>query len=505
METNASSGTDAITNFLNGCLISLPHQPLHFQPVAGWHCGGVRPDQRHAVDFLSTMLKRLSLLAWIGCSGGLFFGSVVFVGAQEARPLMRDFIGLNGHTIAFKPELYRPVCGWVRDYHPVEWDLGKDSAELPGFPFAKNGVDWSRVYGSWRTNGWHTDVCLQFEALKQADWVNIEADAWAYGKAFAHGFGPSGKRKLVEAVEIGNEPGKWNDADYTRMFKAMAQGIRAGDPKLKIATCNLTTGKSGDYEKSVDCVANCPELFDVLNVHSYAQLEGWPTWRRSFPEDPKLPHYLQDVAELCQWRDAHAPGKPVWLGESGNAQCGGEPGVSDVFAGGFWWLDELGRMARHGEPFVVRQTLSGSSYGLIDDATLTPRPDYWTSVLWRRLMGTKVLAVTPSSDPLLLMYAHCTRAGASGSITLAVENLDRQTAVSIPLDTLAGEADVYELSSPDVGSAEIDLNGVALQANDDGAPPPLNPRILTHADTVVFGPATYGFVVLPGAGAPACL
>ena len=245
---------------------------------------------------------------------------------------MCDFIGINGHTVAFKPELYRPVCRFVRDYHPVVWDLGKNSPELPGFPFSKNGVDWSRVYGSWRTNGWDTDACLQFESLKQADWVNIEADAWSYGKAFAHEFGPSGKRNLVGSVEIGNELGKWSDADYSRMFKAMAAGIRAGDPKLKIATCNLTTGKSGEYAKSVDCVAGCPELFDVLNMHSYAQLEGWPTWRRSFPEDPKLTHYLPDVAALCQWRDAHAPGKPVWLTEFGYDSSTIPPQPTGVFA-----------------------------------------------------------------------------------------------------------------------------------------------------------------------------
>jgi hypothetical protein len=235
----------------------------------------------------------------------------------ETRPLMRNFIGINGHTVQFKPDLYRPVCGLVRDYHPVEWDLGKDSAELPGFPLAKNGVDWNQVYGSWRANGWNIDACLMFESVKQTDWENIEADAWSYGKAFAHAFGPSGRRKLVEAVEIGNEPGKWSDVDYTRMFKALAAGIRTGDPKMKIATCNLTAGKSRDYEKSVACIASCPELVDALNVHSYAQLEGWPTWRRSFPEDPKLPHYLQDVEALCKWRDAHAPDKPVWLTEFG--------------------------------------------------------------------------------------------------------------------------------------------------------------------------------------------
>jgi hypothetical protein len=209
----------------------------------------------------------------------LLRAAVCYAAGGESHPLMRDFIGINGHTVVFKPELYRPVCGLVRDYHPVEWDLGKDSAQLPEFPLAKNGVDWNQVYGSWRAKDWNIDVCLQFESVKQADWKNIETDARAYGSAFAHGLGPSGKHKLVDSVEIGNEPGKWSDGDYTRMFKAMATGVRAGDPKLKIATCNLTTGKSGEYEKSVDCVADCPALYDVLNVHSYdLRLEMIPGW-----------------------------------------------------------------------------------------------------------------------------------------------------------------------------------------------------------------------------------
>jgi hypothetical protein len=247
----------------------------------------------------------------------LLIAGAACVSAAELHPLMRDFVGINGHTVQFKPELYQPVCRLARDYHPVEWDLGGNTAELPPFPLAKNQVDWSKVYGSWRDKDWRIDGCLMFESIKRANWANIEADARAYALAFAREFGPSGKRKLVESVEIGNEPGKWSDADYSLLFKAMAEGARAGDPRLKIATCNLTTGKSGDYEKSVECVSKFPELFDVLNIHTYAQLEGWPTWRRSFPEDPKLPHYLQDVQALCRWRDAHAPGKPIWITEFG--------------------------------------------------------------------------------------------------------------------------------------------------------------------------------------------
>lgn len=245
------------------------------------------------------------------------FAGLLIAQAGELRPLMRDFIGLNGHTVQFKPGLYRPVGRLVRDYHPVEWDLGTNTAALPAFPFAKNGVDWSQVYGSWREQGWETDVSLMFETIPATNWVNIEADARAYGQAFAREFGPSGRRRLVATVEIGNEPGTWSDAEYTKMFRAMAEGMRLGDPKLQIATCNVVTGRSGRYDKSVACVSGFPELFDVLNVHTYAELEGWPTWRRSYPEDPKLPRYLQDVEAMCRWRDTHAPGKAVWITEFG--------------------------------------------------------------------------------------------------------------------------------------------------------------------------------------------
>ena len=248
----------------------------------------------------------------------LFFtAALAGIASSEPRPLMKDFIGLNGHTVQFKPELYQPTARLVRDYHPVEWDLGKDTAVLPEFPFAKNRVDWSGVYGSWQKHGWITNACLMFESVPQGTWKDIGKDAEAYGRAFAEEFGPSGTRKLVESVEIGNEPGKWSDADYSRMYKAMATGLRAGDPKLKIATCNLTTGKSGDYEKSVACLSGLTDLVDVLTIHSYAQLENWPTWRRSFPEDPALPRYLKDIDDLCRWRDEHAKGKPVWITEFG--------------------------------------------------------------------------------------------------------------------------------------------------------------------------------------------
>jgi len=245
--------------------------------------------------------------------------AILACSAQETpktKPLFREFMGLNGHTVQFKPQLYKQVCRVVRDYHPVEWDLGKDSDYKLDFPFARNRVNWEHVYGSWKKEGFDIDVCLMFETLKQEQWKDIPKDAHRYGMLFAQNFGPS-SRALADCAEVGNEPGKFSDEKYRIMFESMAKGLRAGDPKLKIATCNVNVGKSGDYHKSVDCVKGLEELYDVLNIHSYAQLVNWPTWKRSYPEDEKLPTYLQDIEKLIEWRNANAPGKEIWLTEFG--------------------------------------------------------------------------------------------------------------------------------------------------------------------------------------------
>ena len=233
------------------------------------------------------------------------------------RPLFRDFMGLNGHTVLFRPELYRPVASLARDYHPAEWDLGKDTSSEPPFPFARNRVNWASVYGSWRKAGWRIDASVMFESLPRDRWRDLASDSRAYAERLAQAFGPSSTNALLESVEIGNEPGKFSDADYRTVFENMARGFKRGDPRLRVGTCAVTTGKSHDYAKSVDCIAGLEGLYDFLNLHTYAQLEGWPTWRRSYPEDRQLKEYLPDARRLCEWRDAHAPGKEIWITEFG--------------------------------------------------------------------------------------------------------------------------------------------------------------------------------------------
>lgn len=243
--------------------------------------------------------------------------------ATRTRPLIRDFVGLNtfaqGHSPhrAFDPELYRPACRMLREYHWVARDLGENPAELPPFPKSKDGLDWAEVYREWISKGWNVEVSLQFESVDRSKWKDFETEARNYARAYAREFGRSGARKLIDTVEIGNEPTKWSDEEFSRMFRAMAQGLREGDSRIRIVTSNVTAGPSGRWDKSVDLVAPHRELFDVLALHVYPELEQDPSWQRSYPENPKLLRYLNDVEALCRWRDRHAPEKEVWITEFG--------------------------------------------------------------------------------------------------------------------------------------------------------------------------------------------
>jgi serine/threonine-protein kinase ATR len=246
--------------------------------------------------------------------------AVVALGADPEAfrpPLMKDFIGLNVHTVQFKPELYAPVCRLLRDYHPMDWDTTRDTSKPTQFPFAANRVDWSKLYGGWTQKGYEVDACVMFEGgIKPGQWKDAARDARAYGETFARFFGPSGEHPWVTSVEIGNEPHEYTAEQYREVFENMARGLRAGDPKMKILTAAVMTGKPDKWSKPVSAIEGLNDLYDVLNVHSYAMKEQWPTWRRSYPEDPSIP-YLKSVESLIEWRDRNAPGKQVWLTEFG--------------------------------------------------------------------------------------------------------------------------------------------------------------------------------------------
>ena len=238
--------------------------------------------------------------------------------AAEASPRLRDFIGINGHTVQFKPELYQPVGRLVRDYHPVEWDLGANPAgRRVSVREERRGLE-PRLWLMARQRVAHR--CLPDVRVGQPHRTGRTSKPMRgpTGRHSRSEFGPSGKRRLVESVEIGNEPGKWSDADY----RAHVQGHGGRDPlgrsRVKIATCNVTTGKSGDYEKSVDCVADSPESIRRVEHPHLRATRGLADLASELSRGPEAAR-----TTFRMWRRFAAgatpmrAGKPIWITEFG--------------------------------------------------------------------------------------------------------------------------------------------------------------------------------------------
>jgi len=246
------------------------------------------------------------------------------------------------------------------------------------------------------------------------------------------------------------------------------------------------------------------DKMDLVSWHYYPQQSrrGPIAVRRAFPSrllDPKNLDEVKHWAEqIKQWRDSYAPGKPIWVGETGNAQFGGEPGLSDVYLGGLWWMDQLGALARAGHDTVVRQSLTGMNYGMIDDRDLAARPDYWNSLIWKRLMGTKVYDVKVSGDPSgkLRAYAHSGAGDEPGSLTVLLINLDHQRSADVSLPVIKGAASqVYQVNGPDIFGQKVLLNGSELKFAPDGSLPAIQGLAQQDSSTeVTINPLSYCFV-----------
>lgn len=265
--------------------------------------------------------------------------------------------------------------------------------------------------------------------------------------------------------------------------------------------------------------------------------------------DPNLvnkildPHYLSKVSEtfsnLSQTIQQNGPWASAWVGESGGAYNSGGRHVSDTFVNSFWYLDQLGMASRYNTKVYCRQTLVGGHYGLLNTTTLVPNPDYYSALLWHRLMGKVVVAVGSNASPFLRSYAHCSK-GRAG-ITLLLINLSNQTDFIISVqnsmdmrltveENTSGEnsfvrglkrsvswvgsrasdepmyREEYHLTAKDgnLRSRTMVLNGIPLELTEDENIPNLEPVRLDVNSPLYINPLSISFIVFPNFDAPAC-
>ena len=198
-------------------------------------------------------------------------------------------------------------------------------------------------------------------------------------------------------------------------------------------------------------------------------------------------------------RDRSMPGKPFWNTETADAACGGNPWAG-TFLDTFRYLDQLGRLARQEVTVVIHNTLVASDYGLLDENSFEPKPNFWGALLWRRNMGTTVLDPGPSRQGLH-MYAHCMR-GQPGGVALLVINTSRTEPASVA-HPMPAERYTLAAAGRELESTRIRLNGneLALGAGDE-LPSLRGSRV--PAGPVELPPATITFLAVADAGNSGC-
>ena len=227
-----------------------------------------------------------------------------------------------------------------------------------------------------------------------------------------------------------------------------------------------------------------------------------------------MDHYVGIVKYIKQVvKRSKKPSVDIWNGETATAGCrtGNYLGMS--YVAGFMLIDKLGMSAKLGISVVVRQTFYGFWFALID-AQLMPTPDYWITVLFKRLVGKKVLNVeldyekTHKSNKARF-YAHCTPDGAGypvGSVTVYGMNLF-DTKIDLKLTR---RYQMYQyLLTPDkwggLTSRFMELNGKILVFLDDNKLPPLEGLNLGIRNSVIIPPKSMVFLVFADSDAHVCL
>ena len=408
------------------------------------------------------------------------------------------------------------------------YDLGDSPAPSPPPPYVTQltRAEWDS------TNRFAVDLGLQIILTVNAGAGPRQADGtWTSDNARALLAYTAERGYPVTVIEFGNEPNlfglnagvpHYRAPDYARdlaRFRALRDAVlpsaRIAAPgnifTRTVAEDTLPGGILGPGvifgPRTSAMLPLVAPMIDIVSYHYYAAVSTRcpPVGPRVDPDSALEATYLDGIDETVttieSLRDAEAPGKSVWMTESGGQSCGGQIGVGDRFVNSFWYVNTLARLARAGQQVFVRWTLSGSTYGLIDDATLEPRPDYWAAVLWHRLVGGRVLALRDApSDPDLRLYAHCTRGGPPGAVTLIALNPSRVR--TLRLDVGRAPVDLYHLTAPDPAGVDVSLNDEVLEVAPDGNVPEL--RALSIEGDVVLPPESYAFIVVPQAGAAAC-
>ncbi|KAM8968954.1 heparanase [Sarcophilus harrisii] len=255
-------------------------------------------------------------------------------------------------------------------------------------------------------------------------------------------------------------------------------------------------------------------VIDAITWHHY-YVNGRNATQEDFLNPEVLDTFVFSAQKVFQVVNETRPGKKVWLGETSSAYGGGAPKLSDTYAAGFTWLDKLGLSAKMGIEVVMRQVFFGAGNYHLVDGNFDPLPDYWLSLMFKQLVGTRVLTANVKSPDKkkLRLYLHCTNNNhpkyKEGDLTLYALNLHNDTKyLQLPPHLSDKRVEKYILQPSgykNLLSQSVKLNGHILKMVDDKTLPEIIGKPLCLYCPLTLPPFSYGFFVIMNAKVATCI
>uniref|UniRef100_A0A672IJD5 Heparanase 2 n=1 Tax=Salarias fasciatus TaxID=181472 RepID=A0A672IJD5_SALFA len=330
-------------------------------------------------------------------------------------------------------------------------------------------------------------------------------------------------KKYNISWELGNEPNAYRSMvgravnstqlaqDYTKL-RTLLQSVRY------YHRAQLFGPNAGRPRKNAILLVSLT-VFLLRLCYSY-YMDGRVNKAEDFLKTRLLDTLTEQLTKVTKVVNTHTPGKKVWLGGLGPAWSGGINNLSDTYGASFLWVNTLGMAALQGIDVVLRHSFFDYGYTHLVDQHFNPLPDYWFSLVFKRLVGPRVLAVRVAGlqrkpqpgrviRDKLRIYAHCTKnRRLEGSITIYIINLHRSRKKIKLAGTLRNKTVHQYLLQPygtdGLRAKHVQLNGEKLLMVDNETFPELKPKTLRAGRTIAMPPMTIGFYVIKNINAYAC-
>jgi hypothetical protein len=437
---------------------------------------------------------------------------------QYRSPIDLSNPRLRKLAAALGPAYVRVSGTWANSVYFQDSDAPAPSAAPKGFNGVLTRQQWKGVVDfAHATNAEIVTSFATSAGTRDADgvWTPDQArQLLAYTKSVGGSIAAAEYMNEPTFAAMGGAPKGYDAAAYARDIKVFEPFIRQAAPGMIFLGPGgvgeggtlIPAGMNISMLASADLLKATGPVFDEFSYHFYGAVSkrcGTMGSTSQTTADAALSsEWLSRTATVEQFyaglRDQYQPGKALWLTETADAACGGNPWAS-TFLDTFRYLNQHGSLAKLGVQVVMHNTLAASDYGLLDEDTLAPRPNYWATLLWHKLMGSTVLDAGSSPSPDLHLYAHCL-SGHPGGVALLAINADRTSSQQLAVPV---KSDRYTLTAKNLTDTTVELNGNELNVNSNGDVPSLA-GASTAPGNVVLAPASITFLAIPNAKNASC-